>query len=592
MESNSDLTLALTLALVAGTGAQLVAVWLGIPSIILLLGMGVALGPDGLNWLHPQVFGEGLQALVNVAVALILFEGGLNIRWEELRQVSGSLRNLITVGAGISWVGGSVAAHYLAEFPWRLAWLYGSLVVVTGPTVVGSILRQARVGQEVSTLLEAEGILIDPLGAILAVTVLQAVLSPQLPPWELAVVVGERLGVGIGVGIAGGFALDWLLRRSSVSDKLLNGVAVAGVLGTYAASQGILSESGLLAVVLAGMIIRWRSTPEEAELLRFQSQLGNLAIGLLFVLLTANLSLKAVAALGWGSVATVVVLMIGIRPLAVFLSTLGSGLSWQQKLFMGLVAPRGIVAASVASLFGLVLTANGITGGDALKALVFLTIAVTVVVQGLTARWLGTWLGLDRERLTVIVGQHILSWHLLQAINAQGEKAFGIAHLTRAENPSPLIPGLQGSPVEPLILVGDALQEQGQVPVLLSQAQTILVMTVNGGVNRLLASQLARRYPQARIRVVVSDPSPLPQGVEPLPISTETLSSWITGLLHEELVWGKIVDLHQFQQVPYHVILAYEQGALTCFPTHPEEPAWGLYPAGVVTTERAGDAVS
>ncbi|MEN9270099.1 MAG: sodium:proton antiporter [Thermostichales cyanobacterium HHBFW_bins_127] len=578
MEANSDLMMVLTLALVAGTGAQLVSVWLGIPSIILLLGMGVVLGPDGLNWLHPQVLGEGLQVLVSLAVALILFEGGLNIRLEELRQVSGSLRNLITVGALISWVGGSVAAHYLGEFPWRLAWLYGSLVVVTGPTVVGSILRQARVGQEVSTLLEAEGILIDPLGAILAVTVLQAVLSPQLSPWELALVVGERLGVGLGVGVVGGVTLDWLLRRSSVSDKLLNGVAVAGVLGTYAASQALLSESGLLAVVLAGMIVRWRSTPEEAELLSFQSQLGNLAIGLLFVLLTANLSLRAVAALGWGAVGTVAVLMLAVRPLAVFVATWGSGLSWQQKLFMGLVAPRGIVAASVASLFGLVLTANGITGGDALKALVFLTIALTVVVQGLLARGLGHWLGLDRERLTMIIGQHILSWHLLQELQAQGEKAYGIAHLTRAENPAPGIP-------EGLMLVGDALQEQGQIPVLLSQAQTILVMTLNGGVNRLLAGQLARRYPQARIRAVVSDASALPPGVEPLPISLDTLSRWIQGLLHEELVWGRLRDPGAGE-----VILGYQEGVLTCFPTNPGDPAWGLL--GVVAAEFVRDSVS
>ncbi|GAB4210462.1 MAG: sodium:proton antiporter [Synechococcales cyanobacterium] len=590
MEVSSDLTVLITLALVGGTVAQILASWWRIPSIILLLAVGVMLGPDGLNWLHPQDLGGGLQVLVSLAVALILFEGGLNIRLEELRQVSGSLRNLITVGALLSWVGGSLAAHYLGEFPWRLAWLYGSLVVVTGPTVMGSILRQVRVGQAVSTLLEVEGILIDPLGAILAVTVLQAVLSPHLPPWELALVVVERLGIGLVVGVAGGFGLDWLLRRAAAGDPLLNGVAVAGVLGIYAASEMLLSESGLLAVVLAGIVIRARATPEEAALLSFQSQLGNLAIGLLFVLLTANLSVRAVVALGWGSLATVLVLMVVVRPLAVWLSTWGSSLRWQQKLFMGLVAPRGIVAASVASLFGLVLTANGVTGGDALKALVFLTIALTVVIEGLAAPWLGRWLGLDQERLTVIVGHHQISWHLVNQLNHLGEKAYSIAHLTREENP-----GAGTLPLGDPVLSGDALQEHGPIPTLLGQAQTILIMTLNGGVNRLLASQLRKRYPRAEIRVALNDQTPPPQSVLALNVSLETLTAWLEALQTEDWHWGdRSVAKDESVLVSAEeessdrgghgsgpIVLGYQDQVLTCFPDciDEDEIAWGFHPS-------------
>lgn len=396
MEGSFSLTLQIVIAVVAGIGAQILGESLRIPSIVFLLLLGIALGGDGLDVLHPHHLGMGLEVLVALAVAIILFEGGLNLELGALRRVSRSLRNLVTFGALITLIGGAMAAHWLAEFPWPIAFLYASLVVVTGPTVVGPLLKQVTVPEEIATLLEGEGVLIDPVGAILAVVVLDTILNVEAHPADIALALGLRLVIGAAIGGSGGWVLAQMLRRwSHLSADLKTLTVLAAVWGLYSIAEIAQGESGLMAVVIAGMVLRAAGLPEEELLRRFKGQLTILGVSVLFILLAADLSLASIWQLGWGSGAAVLVLMLVVRPVSVWLCTWQSDLQWRQKLFVAWIAPRGIVAASVASLFEILLTERGINGGPAIKALVFLTILMTVLLQGLSARWLAQGLGLS-----------------------------------------------------------------------------------------------------------------------------------------------------------------------------------------------------
>ncbi|MEL7522853.1 MAG: sodium:proton antiporter, partial [Cyanobacteria bacterium J06553_1] len=382
MEESFQITIQIIIVVLAGISAQIVGEYLKVPSIVFLLIFGILLGSSSLDILHPQDLGVGLEVLVALSVAIILFEGGLNLELRELGKVSGSLRNLVTIGTLITLIGGGMAAHWLAEFPWSIAFLYASLVVVTGPTVIGPLLKQVRVDRQVATLLEGEGVLIDPVGAILAVVVLNTILNTNAAPLDIMSGLLLRLGIGSVVGGLGGWLLGLLLKQTnSISDELKNLVVLAGVWGLFGLSQTLRSESGLMATVVAGIVVKASALPEERLLKRFKGQLTVLCVSVLFILLAADLSIASVFALGWGSVLAVAVLMVVVRPISVAVCTWNSDLNWRQKAFLAWVAPKGIVSASVASLFAILLTEKGINGGDAIKALVFLTILMTVFFQ-------------------------------------------------------------------------------------------------------------------------------------------------------------------------------------------------------------------
>jgi NhaP-type Na+/H+ or K+/H+ antiporter len=395
MEESLPITILISVTVVAGIAAQVLAGYFHIPSIVLLLLFGILLGRDGLAFLDPSLLGVGLEVVVSLSVALILFEGGLNLQLGELKEVSSSLRNLVTLGVLITLMGAGIAAHWLSEFPWSIAFLYASLVVVTGPTVINPLLKQIGVEKQVSTLLEGEGVFIDPIGAILGVIVLHFVLSGNVQPLILVKGLVLRLGIGVALGLGGGWLLSQLLKQDKfLSQELKNLVVLASVWGLFSLAQVLRSESGLVVAVVMGIVLKASNLPSQPLMRRFNEQLSILANSVLFILLAADLSLASVFALGWRSVLTVLVLMVIVRPIDILISTWNQGLKWQQQLFLSWVAPRGIVAASLASLFAVSLTKQGINGGDSIKALVFLTIIMTVFFQGLTAPWLASLLNL------------------------------------------------------------------------------------------------------------------------------------------------------------------------------------------------------
>lgn len=498
MESSFELTLQMVMTVLAGISAQVVAEYLKVPSIVFLLIFGIILGRDGLGLLHPQQLGVGLEVIVALSVAVILFEGGLNLELRDLGKVSGSLRNLVTLGTLITLLGGGMAAHWLGEFPWSIAFLYAALVVVTGPTVVSPLLKQVQVDRQVATILEGEGVLIDPVGAILAVVVLDTILNGDAEPWAVILGLILRLGIGAAIGAVGGWLLGLFLKRASfISEELKNLVVLAGMWGLFGLAQTIRSESGLMATVVSGLVVGASALPEERLLRRFKGQLTILGVSVLFILLSADLSIASIFALGWGSLFTVLVLMFVVRPISITLCTWNSGLNWRQKFFLAWVAPRGIVSASVASLFAILLTERGINGGDSIKALVFLTIMMTVFFQGLTARWIANWLQLHiNSGVTgaVIIGCNPLSRLIARLYQERGETVVLIdtdpEACKKAEQENLRV--FQSSGLDINVLEEAGLDSMG----------TFLAMTNNGEVNLVLAQRAAEEFKPPRVLAV------------------------------------------------------------------------------------------
>ena len=494
MEESFQITIQIVIAVLAGISAQVVGEYFKVPSIVFLLLFGILLGSDVLDILHPHDLGVGLEVLVALSVAIILFEGGLNLELRELGKVSGSLRNLVTVGTLITLVGGGMAAHWLAEFPWSIAFLYASLVVVTGPTVIGPLLKQVKVDRQVATLLEGEGVLIDPVGAILAVVVLNTILNTNAAPVDIMSGLLLRLGIGAVVGGVGGWLLGLLLKQANtLSDELKNLVVLAAVWGLFGLSQTFRSESGLMATVVAGIVVKASAIPEERLLKRFKGQLTVLCVSVLFILLAADLSIASVFALGWGSVLAVAVLMVVVRPISVAVCTWNSNMNWRQKLFLAWIAPKGIVSASVASLFAILLTEKGINGGDAIKALVFLTILMTVFFQGLTAKWVANWLKITSNdaKGAMIIGCNTLGRFMGRLFQQLGESVVMIdtdpeaCKKAEADN----LPVFQSSALDTEALAEAGIESMG----------TFLALTNNGEVNLILAQRAIEEFQPPRV---------------------------------------------------------------------------------------------
>ena len=381
LASNPALTLALALA--AGVVSQSLARHLRLPGIVVLLIAGVALGPDGIGWVEPRALGDGFHSIVDLAVAVILFEGGLNLEISRLRRAQVAIRRLVLLGAVATLAGASLVAWWELDAGWERAVLFGSLVVVTGPTVVGPLVSELRLRQRVATVLNAEGVLIDPVGAILAVLVLELVLAPEHAV-SGATGLLLRVGTGAALGAVAGVALAQLLRiRRLVPEGHENILVLAAVLLVFEVADALSSHSGILAVTIAGVVVGNSKTLVDRDLREFKDQLTVLLIGLLFVLLAADVRFADVAALGWSGVRVVAALVLVVRPAVVALATAGSDLTWRERAFVAWVAPRGIVAAALASsvLFGMGHAYQGVVG-VAKTAGVGLVLAAITLLSG------------------------------------------------------------------------------------------------------------------------------------------------------------------------------------------------------------------
>lgn len=411
-------TIPLTLAaiLIAGIGAQWLAWWLRLPAILPLLAIGLIAGPM-TGWLDPDaLFGHLLFPMVSLGVAIILFEGALTLRLAEIHGQARVVRNLVSFGALANGLIIALAAHLCIDLTWSLALLFGALVTVTGPTVVVPLLRSVRPARDIANILRWEGILIDPIGALLAVLVFEFTVSEQHQ--HTILMFGVTVIAGTLLGLAGAWLLATLLRRQWLPDYLHRVASLALVLGVFTLSNALAAESGLLAVTVMGLRLANSRDLVIQDILDFKETLTLLLISVLFIVLAARIDPRAFAGMGWDAVGVLFVVLCVARPVAVWLATVGSDLDWRRKAVLAWIAPRGIVAAAVSALFALQLERLGYPGARILAALTFLVIVVTVTLQSLTAKTMVRRLGVAAPppRGVLIVGGEPVARAVAQAL--------------------------------------------------------------------------------------------------------------------------------------------------------------------------------
>ncbi|ELC9554335.1 sodium:proton antiporter [Vibrio alginolyticus] len=402
---------------VIGLGCQWLAWRLRLPAILFLLLAGLIVGPF-MQWLNPdEILGNLLFPLVSLAVAVILFEGSLTLNFKEIRGVSGSVWSIVSIGAIISWAATSIATHYFLGFTWELAMLFGSLTVVTGPTVIVPLLRTVRPNSTLANILRWEGILIDPLGALFVVMVYEFIVSHSAI--NSVEVFGTIIAVGVMLGAASGYAVATIMRRSWLPEYLQPFAVLMVVLGVFSVSNHIESEAGLLTVTVMGMWLANAKDINIQQILHFKEHLTILLITGLFIFLAARISLDDFAALGSGALLLFVFMQLVSRPLSIFLSTFRSNLRLKDKLFLSWVAPRGIVAASISSLFAIKLTEYGIDEAILLVPMTFMVIIGTVVLQSATARPVALTLGVAEPapRGFLLIGANRVAREIGQALS-------------------------------------------------------------------------------------------------------------------------------------------------------------------------------
>ena len=383
----------------AGACARLISSVSGFPSVVILLISGLFIGRSGLGLVEPLDLGQGLETIVGLLVCLVLFEGGLNLKLPE-----GNIRNTVLrislIRLFISLSAGIFIAHWLAGLSWPVAGVYSAIVLATGPTVVSPLVDQIKLVSPLSEVLKAEGLVLEPIGAVLALLLLELILGDLHGIKEVFIALMQRLGGGVLIGISSGWLLSEILKK--IKNEASFGIELQVTLGfiflVYGICEYILPESGLPASVAAGFIVGKREIIDKERLDNLIGELAQLSITVLFPLLASDVSWGELSPLGWGGIICVLMLMIIVRPISISLATMGGEIDVKQRVFLSWLAPRGIVTAAVASLFSIRLEQAGVLGAGRLQGLVFLTILMTVGIQGLTARPLANFLNLiDKE---------------------------------------------------------------------------------------------------------------------------------------------------------------------------------------------------
>ncbi len=506
----SDLTFTgfIVVTLLLGVMAQWLAWRIRLPSILILLLFGLALG----YWASPDTVLEKLSGgnrelatrvlfpIVSLSVAVIMFEGGLSLRWGQLAGNAMVVMRLITIASVITWVLSALLAHLLLGFSWPVAWLLGAILMVTGPTVVGPLLRQIQPNRRVTSILQWEGILIDPVGAIAAVLVFDAITQAEHSTfWALLGIVLITLLVGLVVGLAFAVVLVLLTRYYWLPDYLHGVFYLVAALVAYAVSNAIRDESGLVTVTVLGIALANQKWVSVEHVLEFKEHLRVLLIGSLFILLGSRLKLSDLSDIGWGGIPFLLALILIVRPVSIWIATIGSRLPFKERLFLGAVAPRGIVAASVASVFGLKLAAlsdsmppshDWYAESQLLGSSIFLVILGTVSVCGLGAGPLARYLGLsdpDPQGLLIVgadpwvrdLAQVLVSHQFNVVLLDSNYRNFSAARMA----------GLNAHCV-------NALSDHMQESLELAGLGRLLAVTPNDEVNTLVVQEYRRFFPR------------------------------------------------------------------------------------------------
>jgi len=375
-----------TLALSIAAGGLLMALakQLKIPGIVLLIFGGVLLGPEVMGLVQPETLGPVLNVLVAVAVGLILFEGGLTLDLKGYRSAPRVIRNLLSIGVAVTWIGVTAAIWFLYRFDLAFAILAGSLVIVTGPTVIQPILKRIRLKWNLHNILHWEGVMIDPIGVFVAILAYEWVIVGGGETAFLNLLI--RVFGGLLIGFIGGEFIAWVLKKDLVAEEMQNVFTVGCAMLVFGVTEAIIAEGGLLSVTVAGLVCGSRRPPALKGIVEFKSIITDLLIGFVFILLIARLKLEQFVEFGFKGLLLVMVVILVVRPLVIFVCTLGYRMNWREFVFLSWVAPRGVVAASMASLFALTLAEqDGYENPAFLESFVYSVIFATVLLQGFTA---------------------------------------------------------------------------------------------------------------------------------------------------------------------------------------------------------------
>jgi len=469
--------------------AQWIAWRIRLPSILLLLLMGLIAGPV-IHLINPdRLVGSLLTPFVSLAVAVILFEGGLSLNLAELRGSGPVVWRLVTLGVAATWAVATLAAHYVVGFDARMSALVGAILVVTGPTVVLPLLREVRPSGAVAAILKWEGIVIDPIGALFAVVVFEAVVaSPGLAASHFAIDLLKTALAGTLVGVIAAGILVIGLRRYWLPDTLQIPVTLALISAAFTGANAIEAEAGLFAVTAMGVALANQRFADMHLISEFKEHLGTVLLAVLFILLSARLDLSQVRTMGWSGAAFVVILIVVGRPLSVWVSTLGSSTSRSERFFLMCMAPRGIVAASVASIFALRLEASGHREATLLVPLTFTTIIGTVLCYGFAAGRVARRLGLAAPNPQGVL---FIGGGTPARVMAEALQSAGFHVLLVDSNPEKIAAArLAGLPT----WFGNVFSEEFLDDVDLSAVGRMLALTANDEVNILAARRLTRVF--------------------------------------------------------------------------------------------------
>jgi NhaP-type Na+/H+ or K+/H+ antiporter len=410
--------------IVLGMGAQWLSWRLKFPSIVFLLLFGFLAGPV-TGFLHPEeLMGDILTPFVSISVAIILFEGGLSLRIKELKESGGIILRLLTIGLLITWAISSAVAYYILDLHIEVSLLLGAILVVTGPTVIGPLLRHVRPTGKIGNILKWEGIVIDPIGALLAVLVFEALM------------IGEASGVGTMfvftiiktgvVGVLAGFAFAWLLilliKKFLIPDFLQETTTLSLVIASFVFAEFFQHESGLFAATIMGIVLVNQNIVNIRHIVEFKENLRVLIISFLFIVLSARLNISDFQHFSINSGLFILALIFIGRPASVFFATIKTGLKWREKLFLAWMAPRGIVAAAVSSMFALRLSETDLPQAEMLVPITFFVIVGTVVIYGLTSAPVARWLKVTQHdpQGVLMVGAHSWALELAKALKKNG----------------------------------------------------------------------------------------------------------------------------------------------------------------------------
>lgn len=498
--------------LVVGIVTQWLAWRLRLPSILLLLAAGMCIGPGTAllargqwisgRFLDPdELFGKLLLPFVSMSVALILFDGGLSLNLRELTKAGRVIWSLVSLGAAITWALTILAARLIVGISWPLSVLLGAILVVTGPTVIGPLLRHVRPRGQTGPILKWEGIIIDPIGAMLAVVVFEAILTGRVHVGSASFSVLRTVLIGTTIGLAGAMLMVVALRRMWVPDLLHNALNLMLVIVAFTLGNYLQSESGLFAVTVMGLVLANQRYVQVHHIAEFKESLTLLLISALFVILGARLNLEQLGSYNWRTLAFVLVLIVLVRPVAVFACTIGTTLTWKERAFLAALAPRGIVAAAVSSVFALRLRDLNFPQADALVPLTFAVIIGTVSIYGLSAAWTARRLGISRPGALgfLFVGANPVARGLALAIQKESYEVL----LVDTNSFNIQSARLAGLPVAYGSILSNVVQEELE----LSSIGRLLAMTPNEEVNSLAVVHFGRQFGRDSVYQLATAPA-------------------------------------------------------------------------------------